>query len=78
MLVVACQVCGDFRILPGTPDPDGVARTQWTCPCCGTGQILQLPVSLDARGGDLGRILGGLAFGAPDESLAASGGEKDQ
>lgn len=62
VLVVACQVCGEFRVLPGTPDSDGVARTHWTCPHCGTGQILELPVSMDARGMELGRILGGMAF----------------
>lgn len=70
VLVVACQVCGEFRILPGTPDSDGIARTQWTCPCCGTGQILQLPVSMDARGQDLGKILAGMAF-CPSRTAAA-------
>lgn len=66
MLVVACQVCGEFRILSGTPDSDGVARAHWTCPQCGTGQVLQLPVSLDARGMELRRIVGGMAFSTPD------------
>ena len=62
MLVVACQVCGEFRILSGTPDADGVARTHWTCPRCGTGQVMQLPVSFDARGMELRSIVGGMAF----------------
>lgn len=68
MLVVACQVCGEFRILPGTPDTDGIARAQWTCPCCGTGQVIQLPVSVDARGKDIAKILAGMAFSLPDRS----------
>lgn len=66
VLVVACQVCGEFLILSGTPDSDGVARTHWICSSCGTGQILQMPVSVDARGMELGKIVGGMAFSAPD------------
>ena len=62
MLIVDCQRCGQTKILPGTPDPDGIARTTWTCPRCGAGQILQLPVASDARGKDLREILGGLAL----------------
>lgn len=69
MLVVACQVCGEFRVLSGTPDSDGVARAHWICPHCGTGQILQLPVSMDARGMELGRIIGGMAFSSIDVSV---------
>ncbi|HOC82611.1 MAG: hypothetical protein BWY01_01385 [Synergistetes bacterium ADurb.Bin155] len=68
MLIVACQVCGEMRILPGTPDADGVARTVWTCPCCGAGQVLQLPVSTDASGGELRRIVAGMGF-SPDAPL---------
>lgn len=73
MLVVACQICGELRILPGTPDVDGVARTTWTCPCCGTGQVLQLPVSTDARGRELRRIIAGMAF-SPSLDTGNKGG----
>ena len=62
MLIVGCQTCGEAKVLAGTPDRDGVARVNWTCPKCGTGQILQLDVSNDARNGDLRKILGGLAL----------------
>lgn len=62
MLIVGCQHCDKTEILPGTPDPDGVARTRWTCPRCGAGQVLQLPLAADARGKDLRQILGGLAL----------------
>lgn len=62
MLIVACQLCGEVKILAGMPDIDGVARANWTCPCCGTGQIMQLPVKNDARGGDLRKILQGLSL----------------
>jgi ribosomal protein S27AE len=62
MLIVGCHVCGESKVLAGTPDRDGVARIHWTCPRCGTGQVMQLDVSSDARGGDLRRILGGLAL----------------
>lgn len=62
MLIVGCQTCGDAKVLAGTPDADGVARVNWTCPRCGTGQVLQLEVSNDARDGDLRKILGGLAL----------------
>ncbi len=62
MLIVACQLCGEMKILAGTPDRDGVARTTWICPRCGTGQIVPLPVKSDARG-DLKKILQGLSLG---------------
>ncbi len=62
MLIVACQSCGKTEILAGTPDADGVARTSWTCNRCGRGQILQMPVQADARGGDLGRIVKGFSL----------------
>jgi hypothetical protein len=62
MLIVACQVCGEIKVLAGTPDLDGIARTNWICPCCGTGQIVQLPVKSDARA-DLRKILQGLSLG---------------
>ena len=75
VLVVACQVCGEFRILSGTPDSDGFARTHWTCPHCWTGQVLQLSVSLDARGMELGRIVGGMAFSVPEDSKPGTGDE---
>ena len=66
MLIVGCQTCGEAKILDGTPDGDGLARVQWTCPRCGTGQVLQLEISSDARG-DLRKILGGLALMEKDK-----------
>lgn len=68
MLIVACHTCGDTKVLAGTPDLDGVARVTWTCHRCGTGQVLQLDVSMDARGGDLRKILGGLALAETEQS----------
>lgn len=65
MLIVGCQVCGEIKVLAGTPDLDGVARVKWSCGKCGAGQVLQLQVSTDASGGDLRRILGG--FSLPEE-----------
>jgi ribosomal protein S27AE len=62
MLIVGCQTCGEAKILAGSPDSDGVARVRWTCPRCGTGQVLQLEISSDARSCDLRSILGGLAM----------------
>ncbi len=76
MLVVACQVCGELRILPGTPDVDGIARTTWTCPRCGAGQVLQLPVSTDARGKELRRIIAGMAF-SPSSDPGNKGGGRE-
>ena len=59
MLIVTCQVCGDSKVLAGAPDGDGLARTCWICPCCGSGQVVQLEVPTDARG-DLGSIVLGM------------------
>lgn len=70
MLIVGCQHCDKTEILPGTPDPDGVARTRWTCPRCGAGQVLQLPLAADARGKDLRQILGGLALLPTEPSVS--------
>ena len=66
MLIVGCQTCGEAKVLAGTPDRDGVARVKWTCRHCGTGQVLQLDVTEDARAGDLRSILCGLALQQKD------------
>ena len=29
MLIVACQICGETKVLAGTPDVDGIARAMW-------------------------------------------------
>ncbi len=71
VLIVSCQVCGEVKVLAGAPDADGLARAMWLCPCCGAGQVVQLPVSLDARGGDLRRICGGLSLCAQGEYVSA-------
>jgi hypothetical protein len=66
MLIVACQKCGEVKVIAGSPDSDGVARAVWTCSRCGSGQILELSISKDARRGDLRKIIGGMALaGAP-------------
>ena len=62
MLIVACQICGESKVLAGAPDTDGMARAWWVCPRCGTGQIIQLPVSSDARNSDLRKIVHGMAL----------------
>ncbi|MDD2207371.1 MAG: alcohol dehydrogenase [Aminobacterium sp.] len=62
MLIVACQICGETKVLAGTPDVDGVARAMWICPKCGAGQVVQLQISADARKSDLRKIVHGLAF----------------
>jgi hypothetical protein len=77
MLIVACQICGEFRIIPGTPDSDGIARARWTCRKCGTGQVIQLPVTVDARGGDLGKILGGMGFSVPVDAVNPGPGDTE-
>ncbi|AFM21173.1 MAG TPA: alcohol dehydrogenase [Acetomicrobium flavidum] len=61
MLIVECQVCGEIKVLAGDPDYDGMARATWICSKCGTGQLVQLPVSHDARGLDLRKILRGMS-----------------
>lgn len=82
MLILACQKCGELKVLAGSPDANGSARAVWTCSRCGAGQLLELTVSKDAKRGDLRKIVGGLALssdkikkgcpyireGLPDES----------
>lgn len=62
MLIVACQKCGEVKVLAGSPGSDGVARAVWTCSKCGAGQVMELTISKDARRGDLRKIIGGLAL----------------
>lgn len=62
MLIVACQKCGEVKVLAGEPDMEGLARAVWTCEHCGAGQIIELAISKDARRGDLRKIIGGLAL----------------
>ena len=73
MLIVGCQSCGEAKILAGTPDHDGVARMDWTCPRCGAGQVLQLEVNAGLRTSDLHSILGGMAL--REEASAGIEGE---
>ena len=45
MLIVACQVCGESKIIAGTPDGDGMARATWICPfdiCSNTNTLLSV------------------------------------
>lgn len=68
MLIVACHICGETKVIAGTPDADGMARATWICPVCGAGQVVQLPVSSDARKADLRSIVCGMAL-ATHESM---------
>lgn len=65
MLIVACQKCGEVKVIAGSPDADGVARAVWTCSHCGAGQVMEITISKDARRGDLRKIIGGLALARP-------------
>jgi len=60
LLIVGCQICGEVKILSGMPDKDGIARVNWTCPYCGVGQVLQLPVASDVTKTDLSKIVAGM------------------
>ena len=62
MLIVACQKCGELKVLAGSPDAGGIAHVVWTCKRCGAGQVMEIAVSKDARRGDLRKIIGGLAL----------------
>ena len=62
MLIVACQKCGEPKVLAGNPDANGIARAVWTCKKCGAGQVMELSISKDARRGDLRKIIGGMAL----------------
>lgn len=68
MLIVACQKCGEVKVIAGSPGQDGLARAIWTCRKCGAGQILELSISKDARRGDLRKIIGGLALARDAQS----------
>ncbi|MDR2527544.1 MAG: alcohol dehydrogenase [Synergistaceae bacterium] len=70
MLIVTCQVCGDCKVLAGAPDGDGLARACWICPCCGSGQVVQLEVPTNGRG-DLGSIVLGMKLGIRAERALA-------
>ena len=71
MLILACQKCGELKVLAGSPDASGTARAMWTCSNCGAGQLLELTVTKDTRRGDLRKIIGGMAFAAnPDRRYA--------
>ena len=70
MLIVACQKCGEIKVLAGSPDARGVASAVWTCEHCGAGQVMQLNISKDARRGDLRKIIGGLALASSADDSA--------
>lgn len=77
MLIVACQKCGEIKVLAGSPDARGVASAVWTCEHCGAGQVMQLNISKDARRGDLRKIIGGLAL-APSSDDDDGGEDLDE
>lgn len=62
MLILACQKCGELKVLAGSPDASGKADVVWTCSRCGTGQLLELTITKDTRRGDLRKIIGGMAL----------------
>ena len=78
MLIVACQKCGEVKVLAGSPGPDGVARAVWTCSKCGAGQVMELTISKDARRGDLRKIIGGLALAGNVHEKPASSEENGE
>lgn len=73
MLIVACQKCGETKVIAGSPNADGTARAVWTCKRCGSGQILELSISKDARRGDLRKIVGGMALAGSSAAFCGSG-----
>lgn len=62
MLIVACQRCGEMKVLAGEPDSSGMTRAVWTCSHCGTGQVLELAIKKDVRRGELHKIIRGFAL----------------
>ncbi|MDO5116796.1 MAG: alcohol dehydrogenase [Synergistaceae bacterium] len=73
MLILACQKCGELKVLAGSPDSNGRARAVWTCGKCGAGQLLELTISKDTRRGDLRKIVGGLALVSASEKRTFGG-----
>lgn len=78
MLIVACQKCGEVKVLAGSPGPGGIARAVWTCSKCGAGQVMELTISKDARRGDLRKIIGGLALAGPAPEKPGTIQENDE
>lgn len=81
MLIVACQKCGEVKVIAGLPGQDGLARAVWTCRKCGAGQIVEMSISRDARRGDLRKIIGGMALaqgvsGPAAQSVALDGADE--
>ena len=78
MLIVACQKCGEVKVLAGSPGPDGIARAVWACSKCGAGQVMELTISKDARRGDLRKIIGGLALAGPKPDKSGTFQDNDE
>ncbi|MDR1482701.1 MAG: alcohol dehydrogenase [Synergistaceae bacterium] len=60
MVIAECEICGETKVLAGAPDRDGVARVNWTCCRCGTGQVLQIKVAGEFKAEDPRGVLGGM------------------
>jgi hypothetical protein len=60
MVIAECEICGETKVLAGTPDIDGVARVNWTCCRCGTGQVLQIKIVEESKAVDPSGLLGRL------------------
>lgn len=77
MLIVACQKCGEIKVIAGDPNAFGVARAMWTCSHCGAGQLMELSISKDAKKGDLRKIVGGLALARNTQQMPRSKKEEE-
>ncbi|MDO4987480.1 MAG: alcohol dehydrogenase [Synergistes sp.] len=71
MYVVACQKCGELKVLAGTPSSGMIENFVWTCGKCGTGQLITMKISKNIRRGDLRDIVRGLKLSRTNDTLFA-------
>ena len=70
MYIVACSKCGETKIISSEVANNGLTETYWSCPVCGSGQLIRLFNSMPQQVCNLRASLGGIGFPAEKEGYA--------
>lgn len=62
MYILACHICGEIKVISSVANEYGKTEESWTCPKCGTGQIVEIFCPEDSRKNNLRKALCGMGL----------------
>ncbi len=68
MYIVACHKCGETKIISSITGKNGITSAHWSCPVCGTGQLVEIISSRTFHCGSLRDIIAGIGFASDIEN----------